>query len=221
MSPERRITFAPHGRTGCVTPSDWGASTWPQVVRWASPVAPREPAKAMFQPAGAGALVSAAAPSSESRCSTIAAAATADRSATAARRTRRWPRAAGTRVVWLRPRLRRASRRRAGCRARGAARRSRRRSARQRVRSARHLREGDHLADVRLARHERDEALDPHREAAVRRRAHRQRVEEESELLARLLVASSPSSGRRRCCTSGRWIRIEPEPSSQPFQMRS
>jgi hypothetical protein len=27
------MTFAPQGRTGCVTPSESGASTWPHVVR--------------------------------------------------------------------------------------------------------------------------------------------------------------------------------------------
>ncbi len=66
--------------------------------------------------------------------------------------------------------------------------RHRRRRARQRVGAARDLREGDHLADVGLARHERDEAVDAHREAAVRRRAHSQRVEQEAELLALLLL---------------------------------
>src|SRR5579885_355150 len=64
----------------------------------------------------------------------------------------------------------------------------RRRGARERIGAARDLREGDHLADVGLPRHERDETVDPHREAAVRRRAHRERLEQEAELPARFLV---------------------------------
>src|SRR5579885_1504924 len=64
----------------------------------------------------------------------------------------------------------------------------RRRGARERIGAARDLREGDHLADVGLPRHERDETVDPLREAAVRRRAHRERLEQEAELPARFLV---------------------------------
>src|SRR5690348_3267732 len=67
--------------------------------------------------------------------------------------------------------------------------RHRRRCARERVASARHLRKRDDLSDVGLAREERDEALDAHREAPVRRRAHAQRVEEELELRLLLLGA--------------------------------
>ena len=60
----------------------------------------------MFQPAGAGALVNAAAPSSVPRCETIAMAATAAISATAASMAMRWARAGGTGQVWLTLRLR-------------------------------------------------------------------------------------------------------------------
>ena len=121
VSPERRITFAPHGRTGCVTPSDCGASTWPQVVRCASPVAPREPANAMFQPAGAGALVRAAAPSSESRCSTIAAAAIADEERDRGEDDETLAEGCGHRRSVAEAAATPGSRRRAGSRARGAA----------------------------------------------------------------------------------------------------
>src|SRR5262249_40080267 len=54
--PFRRTSFAPHGRTGWVTPSDFVVSTWPHVVRSASPTGPRDPANALFQPLGASAV---------------------------------------------------------------------------------------------------------------------------------------------------------------------
>ena len=66
----------------------------------------------------------------------------------------------------------------------------------------------------------RDETVDAHREATVRRRAHRERVEQEAELRLLLLLAM-PIVRKTRCCISASWIRIEPEPSSQPFQIRS
>src|SRR6188472_1106840 len=194
LFPERRMTFAPQGRTGCVTPSDWGARTWPQVVRWASPVAPREPAKAMFQPAGAGALVRAAAPALLPFCATIAIAATAARSATAASMARRWARAGGTAQVWLTARLRGVLVDQPDAELAQLLRACESRSARQGVGAARHLRERDDLADVRLVCHEREEPLDPHREPAVRRSAHRERVEEESELRARLVIGHAHRS---------------------------
>src|SRR5437868_5993020 len=64
----------------------------------------------------------------------------------------------------------------------------RRRGARERVVAARHLRERDHLANVRLAGHEGDDPVDSCGEAAVRRSAHAQRVEEETELRALLVL---------------------------------
>ena len=144
----------------------------------------------MFQPAGAGALVRAAAPSLESSCSTIAAAAIADEQRDRGEDDQSLPEdgrhgvsvadGAATRVVLVDEPDAELAKLLVGHRGRRAG---------QRIGSARHLRERDHLADVRLAGHERDEALDPHREAAVRRRAHRQRLEEEGELPARLLVA--------------------------------
>src|SRR4029453_17351436 len=66
--------------------------------------------------------------------------------------------------------------------------RRRRRSPCQGIRPARRLREGDHLANVRLPREEREEPLVSEREATVRRRAHLQGLEEPAELRARLLV---------------------------------
>ena len=69
--------------------------------------------------------------------------------------------------------------------------RHRGRRAGQRIAPARDLREGDHLAEVRLAGHACDEAVDAHREAAVRRRAHLQRLEQEAELRL-LLVRRDP-----------------------------
>ena len=88
--------------------------------------------------------------------------------------------------------------------------RIRRRRAGQRIGAARDLRERDHLADVRLAREQRDEAVDAHREPAVRRRAHRERLEEEAELVALLLLADphraedAPAAPRRRGSGSSR-----------------
>src|SRR5713101_5322280 len=69
--------------------------------------------------------------------------------------------------------------------------RHRRRGARERIGAARNLRKRDDLADVGLTGHEREEALDAHREASVRRRAHAERVEQEAELLALLLLAET------------------------------
>src|SRR5437867_4042297 len=64
----------------------------------------------------------------------------------------------------------------------------RRRRAGQRVAAARNLRERDHLADVRLARHQREEALDAHRKSSVWWRAHPEGVEQEAELCALLFL---------------------------------
>ena len=149
------------------------------------PSAPREPAKATV-PAGGrrrarqrrGVLVAP-------RCSTIATAATATSSAIAARRTRRCSSRARVSVLTRGT----GSPRRPGCRAPRAARGHRRRRPGQRIRPLATFGNAMTCADVRLARHERHEAVDAHREPAVRRRAHRERVEEEAELLARLLVA--------------------------------
>src|SRR4029453_17918627 len=72
VSPFRRTSFAPQGSTGCVTPSDLVANTRPHVVRCASPGAPREPANAVFQPVGAGALANVGAAPPSLRCCTTA-----------------------------------------------------------------------------------------------------------------------------------------------------
>ena len=61
----------------------------------------------------------------------------------------------------------------------------------------------------------------PQGDAAVRRGAHRERLEEEAELRLRLLLARSRSCGTRAAGHPSSWIRKEPEPSSQPFQIRS
>ena len=49
------------------------------------------------------------------------------------------------------------------------------------------FRERDHVPEVRFAGQQHRHAVDPERDAAVRRRAHRQRVEEEPEPIALLL----------------------------------
>ena len=82
VSPFRSTILAPQGSTGCVTPRAAADRTWPHVVRWASPVCPREPAKAVFQFAGAVALARAVAPSSCERRSTTASAIRAASNAT-------------------------------------------------------------------------------------------------------------------------------------------
>src|SRR6185503_14367446 len=63
-----------------------------------------------------------------------------------------------------------------------------RRRSGERIRAARGLRKGDDLAEGRLAGEQGDEALDPEREASVRRRAHLERLEEPAELRLRFLV---------------------------------
>ena len=92
---------------------------------------------------------------------------------------------------------------------------------RQQVLRALGLREGDHVADRLGAGHQRDEAVEAERDAAVRRRAVLQRVEQEAEL--RALSSSAPIFSARNTllCTSSRWIRTEPPPSSQPFSTMS
>src|SRR2546423_14493939 len=50
------------------------------------------------------------------------------------------------------------------------------------------LREGDGVAQVRLAREDHHHAVDPEGDPPVRRRSHRERVEEEAELHALLLL---------------------------------
>jgi hypothetical protein len=82
------------------------------------------------------------------------------------------------------------------------------------------LGEGDDLADVLLARQERHQAVDAEGEAGVGRRPEAERVEQEPELG---LASSSlmPSRAKMRLCTSRRWIRTLPEPSSQPLSTRS
>ena len=57
----------------------------------------------------------------------------------------------------------------------------------QRVDAGLRLRERDHLADVLLAREDRDEPVDADGEAGVRRRAEAERVEQEAEALLRVL----------------------------------
>src|SRR5205814_2113398 len=48
-----------------------------------------------------------------------------------------------------------------------------------------------HLTDVRLAGDQRQEAVEPEREPAVRRRTHRERLEQEPELRVRVLVGEA------------------------------
>ncbi len=62
---------------------------------------------------------------------------------------------------------------------------------RHRVGAGLGLRERDHLADVLLAGEDRDQAVDPDGESAVRRRAEFERVEEETELAIGLLLVDA------------------------------
>ena len=64
-----------------------------------------------------------------------------------------------------------------------------RRCAGQRVTSARRLREGDHLTDVLAAADDRDDPIEAHRDAPVRRGAVAKRVEQEAEPGLRLVGA--------------------------------
>src|SRR4051794_11146820 len=63
--------------------------------------------------------------------------------------------------------------------------------ARHQVHGARGLREGDDLADRRLSGENRDDTVQPERDAAVRRRAVLERLEEETEAELRLLLGNA------------------------------
>src|SRR6266550_7964634 len=63
-----------------------------------------------------------------------------------------------------------------------------RRRAAHRIHPGLVLREGDHVTEVRLARKHHHHPVDPERDAAVRGRPHRERVEQEPELRPLLLV---------------------------------
>ena len=82
------------------------------------------------------------------------------------------------------------------------------------------LRERDQIAEVRLAAERHQHPLDAERDAAVRRRAHRERVEQEPELRA-LLLRREPERVEDLRCSSGSWIRNEPPPISIPFTTMS
>jgi hypothetical protein len=84
----------------------------------------------------------------------------------------------------------------------------------------RRLRERNHLAQALRPGQDHRNAVEPERDAAVRWRAVLQRVQEESEARLRLFV-DMPSDRKISACTSFRWIRIEPEPSSVPFSTMS
>ena len=77
--------------------------------------------------------------------------------------------------------------------------------------------EGDDLPDVGLAREQRDEPVEAEREAAVRRRAHLERLQQEAELLLRLLLAQAERAEDALLDVLP-VDRIDPEPSSHPFQ---
>ena len=79
--------------------------------------------------------------------------------------------------------------------------------------------EGDHVADRLGAGHQHDQAVQAEGQAAVRRRAVLQRVEQEAELA--WLRAPMFSARNTLLCTSARWIRTEPPPSSQPLSTMS
>src|SRR4051812_9813101 len=63
--------------------------------------------------------------------------------------------------------------------------------ARHQIDGARRLREGDDLADRRLARQDGDDTVQPEGDAAVRRRAVLERLEEEAEAELRLLLGNA------------------------------
>ena len=83
------------------------------------------------------------------------------------------------------------------------------------------LRERDHVAEVRLAGEHHRHPVDAERDPAVRRRAHRQRVEQEAELRPAAPPGSSLSRSKTFAWISGSWIRNEPPPSSLPLTMMS
>ena len=94
------------------------------------------------------------------------------------------------------------------------------RRAGQQVEARGGLGEGDHVADRVGAGEPLDDAVDAVGDAAVRRRAVAQRLEQEAE--ARLgLSASIPSAAKTCLWTSASLMRIEPPPSSWPFQTTS
>ena len=81
--------------------------------------------------------------------------------------------------------------------------------------------EGDDVADVGGARQVHDDAgrcRRRSRRGAGRRRKGRRAG---SRTWPGLLPSSMPRTSKTRCCTSGRWIRIEPPPSSLPLTTRS
>jgi hypothetical protein len=80
--------------------------------------------------------------------------------------------------------------------------------------------EGNDFAQAGRAGKQHDDAVEAQRDAAVRRRAVFERVQEEAEN-ARASSSLIPSEAKICCCTSLRWIRMEPEPSSRPFIARS
>ena len=87
--------------------------------------------------------------------------------------------------------------------------------------AARGLRERDDLADRLAGADQRHDAVDAHRDAAVRRRAVLQRVEQEAEPAVGLLLAQPDDLEDLAAGPRGVLIRIEPPPSSQPSTTRS
>ncbi len=77
------------------------------------------------------------------------------------------------------------------------------------------------VADPRLVEQRHQQAVDARGDAAVRRRAHGERVEQEAELLAAAPRGRCPRYSNTCCCSSGSWIRKEPPASSLPLPTRS
>ena len=113
------------------------------------------------------------------------------------------------------PRLLRRPRPRS--RARGAAPRSRRR--RPVSGSAPDCAFGNAVTSrmVSLPAMQHHQPVEPHRDPAVRRHPVPERPQQVAELLLGLLAGVSPSTSKTRRWTSGRWIRMLPPPSSNPF----
>ena len=192
--------------------------TAPQVVRSASRGAPREPASAVYQPPSRGRAPCWAA-CGRLACSVVPVGGQRD-----ARRVRRRappPRGRPSRCECARSSLARAASTSAMPSSSSCSAVTSDGRAAHRVDARLVLRERDHVAQVRLAGEHHRHPVDPERDPAHRRRAHRERVEQEAELRPLLLGPRAPSRSKTCAWSSGSWILKLPPPSSFPFTIRS